>query len=240
MHIVWLILKIIGFTLLGLLGLIVLLLFVPVGADVNYADKTLGVDVRVLFLRFRVLPAKQKKSKKQKETPEQKKEAEPEKEKKKFTLDTLKQITDLVAPAGKAAGYVLKKIKIKRVRVYIDVARAELADTGILAGELWAGIGFLFETLKNIFTVKVDEFFIKPDFDSEESHFDASASAAVRTLPIFAVIAAFIFLINWLRNKRNTEEQSDGGTTRDDRDGRDSGGKNQRDTGRRDDDRQAG
>ena len=64
------VLKIIGWVLLGILALILLALCVKVRFDLEYSSENTSVVMRWLFVRFKLYPAKKKEKPKTEEGPE--------------------------------------------------------------------------------------------------------------------------------------------------------------------------
>lgn len=123
--------------LLGLIALIFLLLCIPVRFDLNYNGEA-TVFIRYLFLKYRVLPAPEKKPEPKKEKkPSEKKSEEQAKEKKPNPL--LRQVKkykeaegltglltlakDLLKATGTRFGKLLKHIKLKDFDLYVLVGR---------------------------------------------------------------------------------------------------------------------
>ena len=119
--------------LLGLIALIFLLLCIPVRFDLNYNGEA-TVFIRYLFLKYRVLPAPEKKPEPKKEKkPSEKKSEEQAKEKKPNPL--LRQVKkykeaegltglltlakDLLKATGTRFGKLLKHIKLKDFDLYV-------------------------------------------------------------------------------------------------------------------------
>ena len=86
LHILGIILKVLGFTVLGVLGLALLillfLLLIPIGADFEYIGGEYKLSAKACGILIQLLPKKEKKEKKPKEKKERrKKEKKPKKEK---------------------------------------------------------------------------------------------------------------------------------------------------------------
>lgn len=105
LHILGIALKILGFTVLGVIGLLLLillvLLFIPIGADVEYIDGKAKLSAKACGILIQLLPrkrkkdggeSKEKKEKKKKEKkPKKEKPQDGEKEKKKKKLELSKE-----------------------------------------------------------------------------------------------------------------------------------------------------
>ena len=86
LHILGIILKVLGFTVLGVLGLALLLLLflllIPIGADFEYIGGEYKLSAKACGILIQLLPKKEKKEGKPKEKKERKKkEKKPKKEK---------------------------------------------------------------------------------------------------------------------------------------------------------------
>ena len=144
--------------LLGLIALIFLLLCIPVRFDLNYNGET-TVFIRYLFLKYRVLPAPEKKPESKKEKKPSEKESE-EKAKEKKPNPLLRQVKkykeaegltglltlakDLLKATGTRFGKLLKHIKLKDFDLYVLVGggkdAAEIAGLCSAAGSPSAAV----------------------------------------------------------------------------------------------------
>ena len=142
--------------LLGLIALIFLLLCIPVRFDLNYNGET-TVFIRYLFLKYRVLPAPEKKPESKKEKKPSEKESE-EKAKEKKPNPLLRQVKkykeaegltglltlakDLLKATGTRFGKLLKHIKLKDFDLYVLVGGGkDAAEIAILYGEVPGCVG---------------------------------------------------------------------------------------------------
>ena len=104
LHILGIILKVLGFTVLGVLGLVLLLLLflllIPIGADFEYIGGEYKLSAKACGILIQLLPKKEKKEgkpkekkerKKKEKKPKKEKEGEEEKPKEKKALDLTKE-----------------------------------------------------------------------------------------------------------------------------------------------------
>ena len=138
LHILGIILKILGFTLLGALGLVLVillvLLLIPIGADGEYIGGDFKLSAKVCGILIQLLPKKkkdedkppkEKKEKKKKEKkPKPEKEAGEEKPKEKKKLDfTVEEIFEVIQ---KVLGSLKKFGKLTVIRQRAPSARSTL------------------------------------------------------------------------------------------------------------------
>lgn len=129
----------VGWILLGLAGLILLLLFCPLGVEVRYRNGAMGVRLRLLGIWKRLLPARQKPPKK-----ERKKRGAPEPPEKKPVqkktpmplMDILQGVNDLLPEIGGALGTILRHVTVWRLRGRYTVQGEDAAETGIRYGQM--------------------------------------------------------------------------------------------------------
>lgn len=196
--------------LLGLIALIFLLLCIPVRFDLNYNGEA-TVFIRYLFLKYRVLPAPEKKPEPKKEKkPSEKKSEEQAKEKKPNPL--LQQVKkykeaegltglltlakDLLKATGTRFGKLLKHIKLKDFDLYVLVGGGEdAAEIAILYGEVCAGVYPAVSVLLGLTNCKSPHGRVSVDLDYsiKEPKVLCTASGAVR--PLFVVHHGVQFIL---------------------------------------------
>lgn len=195
---------IIGYSLLGLLGLLILLLILPVCVRIQYRE-ALKVHVWV----FGVIPvywydsAKEKPDKPEKPKKEKKKAkdgSKPKKEKNGFLADlskqlknegvaalvrTIKSVTKLAFGALKR---VFKAITVDRLHLEIVVASEDAAATAINTGRVCAVLYPALSALQCALRIRHREVTVTPDYLAENGRI--TADVRMRVVPIRAVWAA--------------------------------------------------
>ncbi len=182
--------------LLGLIALIFLLLCIPVRFDLNYNGEA-TVFIRYLFLKYRVLPAPEKK-------PEPKKEKKPnpllqqvKKYKEAEGLSGLLTLAkDLLKATGTRFGKLLKHIKLKDFDLYVLVGGGkDAAEIAILYGEVCAGVYPAVSVLLGLTNCKSPHGRVSVDLDYsvKEPKVLCTASGAVR--PLFVVHHGVQFIL---------------------------------------------
>ena len=196
--------------LLGLIALIFLLLCIPVRFDLNYNGET-TVFIRYLFLKYRVLPAPEKKPESKKEKKPSEKESE-EKAKEKKPNPLLRQVKkykeaegltglltlakDLLKATGTRFGKLLKHIKLKDFDLYVLVGGGkDAAEIAILYGEVCAGVYPAVSVLLGLTNCKSPHGCVSVDLDYsvKEPKVLCTASGAVR--PLFVVHHGVQFIL---------------------------------------------
>ncbi len=222
-EILLLILKILGFTLLGVLGLVLLLLLflllMPVGADVEYIGGNLKVSAKVCGILIQLIPKKmrekhEKKTKKEKK-PKKKKEKKPPdegekekaKEKKKldFTTDELLELADKVIGSLKKFG----KLTVDRFLLHYTAGGKDPADTAETFARVNAALCALEPVCSRQFRVKDYDVWTDCDFTADRMKLDAALCITLRLwqfvrVGVSAAVGALGIL---LRHKRRIKKE---------------------------------
>ena len=196
--------------LLGLIALLFLLLCIPVRFDLNYNGEA-TVFIRYLFLKYRVLPAPEKKPESKKEKKPSEKESE-EKAKEKKPNPLLQQVKkykeaegltglltlakDLLKATGTRFGKLLKHIKLKDFDLYVLVGgEKDAAEIAVLYGEVCAGVYPAVSALLGLTNCKSPHGRVSVDLDysAKEPKVLCTASGAVR--PLFVVHHGVQFIL---------------------------------------------
>lgn len=173
------------YIILGVLLFLFLLTLIPVRLDVSFQQE-FSLTLRYLFLRFPILPGKEKEPK---PPQEEKKEGESGLNKLKAILKKqgffgfLEALFELVKMAASSGKRLLGRIRLKKFDLYLCLGGAEdAADAAIrygqLSGAVYSACGMLFGLTgcrKKAVTVDLD-------YDSPENKVDFSARLTVRTL----------------------------------------------------------
>lgn len=215
----------VGWIVLGcILLFFVFLLSLKATITIGYSDE-ITLTVRVLFLKIKILPKKEKKhgphsmsakkaqkirkklAKKEKVKREkkaqkalQKKQAPPK------TKKSVAEILDLIAMVRKLVAAVVKRffkrLRIDVARLKIKIATGDAASTAVAYGAVTQAINVLFpllEPIKNFGLPETTELEIQPDFLSDASEMDILISFSLRVWHVFDV--AFSALGAFLKHK---------------------------------------
>ena len=171
------------YVLIGIIAFFVLLLSVKFFVTVHYEDDV-AVSVRWLFLKFDILPQKEKEEKPKKEKKNKKKEEEPPKEESEVIKEPKKKkdnmfvrfynnrgvsgVVELLKDAAKALGGMFKRIGraflFEELYVSLDVGAGDSAETAIKYGKVcsaaFPAMGLIVSTMR----VKKYSININPDF----------------------------------------------------------------------------
>lgn len=198
------VLKIIGWVLLGLLALIVLALCVRVRLQIEYSSENTSVVLGWLFLHFKLYPMSKKK--KDKEKDETKKEEEPkeetqdnsDKEPKKKQDSFLKTLYDaegvdglisilqrIVSYTKTFLGNLLHGVVVDELYVNVRCTRSDAAQTAIYYGEVCAVLFPLLGSLISRCRTKKYDVNVYPDYIARFS--DASFISSIHITPVYLI-----------------------------------------------------
>ncbi|MBQ6066928.1 MAG: DUF2953 domain-containing protein [Clostridia bacterium] len=196
------VLKIIGWVLLGILALIVLALCIKVKITAEYSDDNTNAQLQWLFLKIPLYP-KKKKAKKPEEEPEEKSEEEEEeapaeekpKGKKESMLhmlyrthgvDGLLELTrKLCSYLGTFLGGLFKSLVVEELYVDVRCAKQDAAETALYYGEVCSALFPMLGALAAKCKVKKYDINVYPDFLAKFSN--AQFFAVFRLYPIYVV-----------------------------------------------------
>ena len=221
-NVLLIILKILGFTVLGILGLVHLLLLflllIPIGADVEYIGGKFKLSAKACGILIQLLPRKEKKEKKPREKKERKKkEKKPKKEKEekekkpkeKEPLDLSKEeIFELIK---KVLGSLKKfgKLTVDRFLLHYTAAGKDPADTATTFAYVNASLCALEPICSQQFRVKEYDVWTDCDFTTDKMKIDAAVCITLRLWQFVrvGVTAAFGALGILIRNKRRKRKE---------------------------------
>ena len=193
MHIFLTILAVLGWILLGLLGLFLLLLVMPVRLLVRWDKDGLRIKLKVLFIPYTLLPQKEKKQaphNKPKPKPQEEKPQKPEKEKMKMSFD---KIVSLVSVAKSAAAIALKGIWIRNIELTVPVHCDDAAQTAIAYGKMQAYLAGAIATLENAVHLYFRKVKFIPDFQDEYGDAQSFYCKVVASPVIMVVAGIYVF-----------------------------------------------
>lgn len=201
------------YILLGIIAFFILLLSVKFVVTVHYEDD-IAVSLGWLFLRFDILPKKEKeekpkKEKKKKEEPKPEKENEIIKEPKKkkenmfvrfYNNRGVSGVVQLLKDAAKALGGMFKRIGraflFEELFISLDVGASDSAETAIKYGKVcsaaFPAMGLIVSTMR----IKKYSIHINPDFINGKNVAKLHTKISVR--PIALINAALILVFELL------------------------------------------
>lgn len=208
------------YSVLGLLGLLVIALSVPVFGRIAY-DGELRIAVRVLGIPITILP-------KAEETPSPRSAAKSAKKKSKDKPSKAKELKELLrqddlagtlhfirsaaALAGKAVGRLLRAITIRRLDLQLLIAAADPADTAQRYGQVCSILYPALAGIEQCMRVQHRNLRVEPNFLIEKSavRFDVRLRVSVWRLLGAGVALLWGFLmIKEQRNPQIKKEVSD-------------------------------
>lgn len=188
----------IGWIIAGaILLLIGALLLCHLKADLRYEQETGPVIfLKFLFLRWKVYPQEKgtKPSKKRKKTPE----SVPGGEKKKSPFkgsslwETFDFFRTLLSSLGDPIFTLLRRMKIRKLRIYAGIRGEDAAQTAISYGQTSAAVYGLLAVARNLFRIEAEQIELFPVFDEEASvPLTISVSFRARILHLLSFLLRF-------------------------------------------------
>lgn len=164
--------------LLIVLGILILLALIPLGAHVRYDSEGPYVAIIAGPVKIQLLPKKQKKKKDKKEKkPKKKKEKKPKEQKpkedkpkeKKPIGGLIKDFYPFVQLGFSFLGCFFRKLKVKILTLHVGFGGAgDAAKAAINYGRAWAAIGTLMPKLRKALNIKKENVSASCDFTSDE------------------------------------------------------------------------
>ena len=205
------------YILLGLLGLVVLVLAVPVYGHLRY-DGDLTARVRVLGVPITLLPREEAPAAKPKKPAGKKagakKKTKPEEKPSKwqemvamFREDgpaaTLHYLTELAKLAGQATGRLMKATTVDNLRLELLVATGDPADTAVRYGQVCSALYPALAGIENWVRIRRRHLRVEPNFLLEKSDLYLDLRLHVRVWQ--ALWAALVLLVKFLLMKETNE-----------------------------------
>lgn len=189
------------YVILGLIVLILLLLCIPAHAHVTYREE-LTLDVRYLFLKFRILPgaeeAERAEKPKEKAKPKEKK-PNPFLQKVKRSLRAegfngfLSLIGQFVNLTGTAAVDIIKKLRIREFDLYVMTGGTDAAAAAILYGKACAVIYPAAEMLFRLVPCRKHRVSVDLDYSVTEPYVNLEADGALSPLWVLHYALRYLF-----------------------------------------------
>lgn len=195
-------------TALIVIGSILLFLFLLTLFHVNFVAEYNGeiqLQVRYMFLKFNILPEKEKEEKPNEDEPS----ADPEAEKKKSSPSKIKVflknegvngvlgfLNELVKIIKNLSSYTLKHLKIKKFDLYIVVADEDAASAALKYGEISAAASAVYGMLFSFKHCKDPRISVDLDYNAKDILMQLNGKLSIRLLSV--IILAFKALIKGL------------------------------------------
>ena len=202
-----------------LVGLIVLIMLIPVGADVGYENGELHVSAKVMGLLLQLYPKpppdpnkppkekKPKKEKKKKEEPKSDEEKPKKKRKLNFSRD---ELLELVKVALRGFGKFGRKFKVERFVLRYVAAGYDPYDVAMTYGWVNAALSSLAPLCRERFTVKDCDVRTAVDFTADWMHLDLGLAVTIRIGQVVGTVLGIGFgaLKILIRNKRRLKREA--------------------------------
>lgn len=196
--------------LLGLVALLLMLAWMPVGAAVTY-DSAFRVRVQVGFLRFTVYPAP-KEGKKEKKG--KKKQSEAKMEKKPFSSPNRRQIrysVDTLVPAlWRALVRFGRRIRVPLLRLHVVFGGEDPADVAVLYGKSQAVAAALLPLLEGVVRFGETDVQLATDYRAERTVLTGEINIQIRLWALAALGCSLLkSVVTWLRGYRALKAESE-------------------------------
>lgn len=190
--------------LLGLLLVLLLCLLIPVHVQVEYGD-AFTLDVRYLFLKFRILPAPEKEKAEPKEKAEKAEEKKPnptlEKIKRVFKAEGFSGFMELVGTFLKLtatqAVRIIRKIRLRDFDLYVMTGKEDAAEAAVFYGQVCA---LVYPAAEALFTLtgckKRRRVSVDLDYNVKTPYVRLAADLSI--LPVFVLYYGIQYLIGLL------------------------------------------
>ena len=196
--------------LLGLVALLLMLAWMPVGAAVTY-DSAFRVRVQVGFLRFTVYPAPEKGKKEKKG---KKKQSEAKMEKKPFSSPNRRQIrysVDTLVPAlWRALVRFGRRIRVPLLRLHVVFGGEDPADVAVLYGKSQAVAAALLPLLEGVVRFGETDVQLATDYRAERTVLTGEIDIQIRLWALAALGCSLLkSVVTWLRGYRALKAESE-------------------------------
>ncbi|MBQ7124399.1 MAG: DUF2953 domain-containing protein [Oscillospiraceae bacterium] len=194
----------------GIILFILGILMIPVHAEARYKED-FSLKIRCLFfLKFQIIPMKEKKKKEEKPKEEKPKTEEtpkePKKEKRKMTVEEIvDMIVDAVKKYGPGAKMILRNIRFHRIELYWRVGGEDAAECGIKYGRVCAWLSGVLGFFRNLMKIEKAKIRVFPDFICEKDEIYGGADIEFNPLIVIigALRMAFVFLGDLIKSAKN-------------------------------------
>lgn len=197
----------VGLIILGVIvAIIVVLMLVPVGADVAYEGGELRLSAKVCGMLLQLIPKppadetkpkkekKPKKPKKKKKQPEEQAQTGEEKPKKKLDLDfSMDEILGLVKSVLRGLGRFGRKLSVDRFLLHYTAAGKDPYNTAMTFGYVNGALTTLAPICRRTFDTKDVDVWTDVDFTTEKTKVDFGVALTIRIGQIFGVVFTILF-----------------------------------------------
>ena len=192
------------------LGIMVLLAILPLGASVKYdADgplvKLIAGPVKITLFPRPKKPKKEKKPKEPKKTPEKKEKpapaakesakeqpaAAPEKSEKKKSGGSVTDFLPLLKVALDLLNDFRRKLRVNRLEVKLVMAGGDPCDLAMNYGKAWAAIGNLMPRLEKVLVIKKRDIDVECDFTASQTTIYARLDLTITLGRILAIAVVY-------------------------------------------------
>lgn len=199
----------------AIVGLLLILLFLPITIDVSYDSEFL---IKIKYSGITVFDnkknEKKQKNKSKKQSKPQEKSAKTKKDnffirtyKQKGLMGTIKYFSAILKIVLKKLVWLVKRFKFRRFKFDLTVATSDAADTAIKYGEVCAATYPVFALLQSVADFKSKDINISADFD--KSKWEFKGSILVKTSAINWIIAGISVLIEIFKIQRKESEENE-------------------------------
>ena len=205
-------LAILGWVVGGLLALpvLVLLLSLPLlRLHFSARDGEVKLTAHYLFLRFKILPAKEKPEKKAKKPKPPKEEEAPEKAEELSLRQKWRQYRPLIRTGGRTLQRLCKRVIIYKVWVRVKICSEDAHQTALKYAKITSGAVVLTQILDWVFTLRKADIKISPDFLGQHDSYNVSFWLRVR--PLHILTAGYTMLKAYLKASKRGKKIRKGG-----------------------------
>lgn len=194
MQILFTILAVLGWTLLGIVSLLLLLLVLPVRVRAVYRQGAWRVKATLLFIPFILVPQSESRllrgrtGKKKPEKQPQTEEKQPEQQKQKKRKLTLDTVLTAVSSAAGTVKLALKGIWVCKINLFYPIYRADAADCAVAYGKTNAYLGAAVAVLENAVHLRFQNVQLCADYQNQ---YDGQEffSCKITACPFIMIIA---------------------------------------------------
>ncbi|MDL2273476.1 DUF2953 domain-containing protein [Oscillospiraceae bacterium OttesenSCG-928-G22] len=194
---------------LAFLLLFVILLLLPVGGGVRYAEHGFSLWLKVAFVRVTLYPRPKRKKKEKPEKRAKKEEPVPEEKKRGGSFKTFRETVSIVTSE---LPNLKRGIRVTNLSLYFRVSsKDDPAGAAFAYGSAWAALGILIPVLENNFTIKKRDVNGDVSFEDEGFTITASAEAVILVYRVLAIGIRVLRRFLKLRRKSRQDEPAKSG-----------------------------
>lgn len=200
------VLKIIGWILLAVIGLIILLLSVKVKIFAEYSDANTNLRLQWLFIKIPIYPTEKKEKKPKEKKPEEEKDEAPSEPKEKKDNNFLQLLYDahgvdglvlivkrLFSYIGTFFGDLMNALVIDDLYIDVMCNKGDAASTAIYYGEVCSALFPLLGALVTKYKVKKYDINVYPDYIAKHSSANYVVSMHLYPIYLIGITLAFVF-----------------------------------------------